>query len=224
MKKIITLLFAIFLFATAYAEVSVPFNGLVVDQDGLGIKTQIEVKDSDKRTASGKDGKFGLTNLMATDVLVVRYKKHRFEIALEGRNSIKIEISDSGELISVAEDAELIAAGAEYVKRRELPSKGGVLTADMIAREGFTTLSDALRAKAPTLIIDGSGSVTIRGVNSIGNHAPALIVCDGMEIASLDVVNVNDVASVEIQKDGTLYGFRGVGGVIVIKTKSGSKR
>jgi outer membrane receptor protein involved in Fe transport len=45
-----------------------------------------------------------------------------------------------------------------------------------------------------------------------------------MEIASLDAVNINDIASVEVQKDGTLYGFRGVGGVISIKTKTGASR
>jgi outer membrane receptor protein involved in Fe transport len=45
-----------------------------------------------------------------------------------------------------------------------------------------------------------------------------------MEIGSINAININDVASVEIQRDGTLYGFKGVGGVIAIKTKSGSKR
>ena len=117
-----------------------------------------------------------------------------------------------------------MAAGMDYVLRRELPTKGGVLTAEMIEREGFSNLADALRAKATSLVIDGAGSVTIRGVNSIGNHAPALIVCDGMEVSSINAVNINDVSSVEIQRDGTLYGFKGVGGVIVIKTKSGAKR
>jgi hypothetical protein len=70
--------------------------------------------------------------------------------------------------------------------------------------------------------LQNASSVVIRGVNSIGNPAPALIVCDGMEIGTINAVNINDVLSVEIQRDGTLYGFRGVGGVIVIKTKSGA--
>ena len=190
----------------------------------MGLKVQVSVKDSDKRTSSGKDGKFGLTNIKADDVLQFRYKKYRFEIGVEGRKSLKITLSATGEVLSAVEDAELTAAGMDYVVRRELPTKGGVLTAEMIEREGFSNLADALRAKATSLIVDGSGNVVIRGVNSIGNPAPALIVCDGMEIGTVNAVNINDVASVEIQRDGTLYGFRGVGGVIVIKTKSGAKR
>lgn len=209
---------------SAYCADNVPFNGLICDIDGLGLKAQITVKGSEKRTVSGKDGKFGLTNIKADDVLQLRYKKLRLEVAVEGRKSAKIVISDEGTIHSVTDDQELVAAGMDHVLRRELPTKGGVLTAEMIEREGFTNLADALRAKATSLIIDGAGNVTIRGVNSIGNHAPALIVCDGMEVGSINAVNINDVASVEIQRDGTLYGFRGVGGVISIKTKSGAKR
>ena len=223
MKRLsIFLLFTICVMAICRAE-SVPFNGLICDVDGLGLKAQIVVKGSEKRAVSGKDGKFGLTNIKADDVLEIRCKKLRFDVAIEGRASVKIVVADDGTLKSVTDEAELVAAGNDYVARRELPSKGGVLTAEMIEREGFSNLADALRAKATSLIVDNSGNVTIRGVNSIGNPAPALIICDGMEIGTVNSVNVNDVASVEIQRDGTLYGFRGVGGVIVIKTKSGSK-
>ena len=224
MKRL--LLFAVLILAAiaGYCADNVPFNALLCDVDGFGIKAQITVKGSEKRAVSGKDGKFGLTNIKADDVLHIRYKKVRLEVAIEGRKSAKIVVGDDGSIVSVTDEAELVAAGADYVLRRELPTKGGVLTAEMIEREGFTNLADALRAKATSLMVDGAGNVTIRGVNSIGNPAPALIVCDGMEVGSVNAVNINDVASVEVQRDGTLYGFRGVGGVIVIKTKSGSKR
>lgn len=206
------------------AQNGVPFNGLVCDVDGVGLKAQIAVKGSDKRTVSNKEGKFGLTDIKSDDVLEIKYKKYRVQVAVEGCKSLKIKLLDNGAIGSVAADANLEAAGDDYVTRRELPTKSGVLTAEMIAREGFTNLADALRAKAPNLTVDSSGSVTIRGVNSIGNHASALIICDGMELSSVNAVNINDVQSVEIQRDGTLYGFRGIGGVVVIKTKSGANR
>ena len=224
MKRLTAFVLSLFAFVNVYSAHNVPFNGLICDIDGLGMKVQISVKGSEKRTVSGKDGKFGLTNIKADDVLQLRYKKLRFEVAVEGRQSLKIVIADDGSLQSVTDEQSLVDAGMDYVLRRELPTKGGVLTAEMIEREGFSNLADALRAKATSLIIDGVGNVVIRGVNSIGNPAPALIVCDGMEIGTINAVNINDVLSVEIQRDGTLYGFRGVGGVIVIKTKSGANR
>ena len=224
MKRLTVFVLSLFAFVNVYSADNVPFNGLICDIDGLGMKVQISVKGSEKRTVSGKDGKFGLTNIKADDVLQLRYKKLRFEVAVDGRQSLKIVIADDGSLQSVTDEQSLVDAGMDYVLRRELPTKGGVLTAEMIEREGFSNLADALRAKATSLIIDGAGNVVIRGVNSIGNPAPALIVCDGMEIGTINAVNINDVLSVEIQRDGTLYGFRGVGGVIVIKTKSGANR
>ena len=224
MKRLFATLLGLFAVMSVCLADNVPFNGVICDVDGLGLKVQISVKGSEKRTISGKDGKFGLTNIKADDVLQLRYKKYRLEVAVEGRKSAKIVISDEGTIQSVVDDQELVAAGMDYVLRRELPSKGGVLTAEMIEREGFTNLADALRAKATSLLIEPSGDVYIRGINSIGNPAPALIICDGMEVGTINAININDVASVEIQRDGTLYGFKGVGGVISIKTKSGAKR
>ncbi len=224
MRRLLVLLSGLFVALSVYASDNVPFNGLVCDVDGLGLKVQISVKGSEKRTVSGKDGKFGLTNLKADDVLQLKYKKLRLDVALEGRRSAKIVISDEGAVQSVTDEKELVDAGMDYVVRRELPSKGGVLTAEMIEREGFTNLADALRAKATSLLIEPSGTIYIRGINSVGNPSPALIICDGMDVGTINAININDVASVEIQRDGTLYGFKGVGGVISIKTKSGAKR
>ena len=224
MKRLFILSVVLLMSVWLYGVNNVPFNGRVCDVDGFGLKAQIEVKGSDKRTVAGKDGKFGLTDIKADDVLQLRYKKYRHQVNVEGRRSIVIVIADDGSIKQLSESQELIDAGMDYVVRRELPAKGGLLTAEVIAREGFTNLADALRAKAPSLMVESASRVIIRGVNSIGNPAPALIVCDGMEIASLDAVNINDIASVEVQKDGTLYGFRGVGGVISIKTKTGASR
>ena len=224
MKRLSILSVVLLVSAWLYGADNVPINGRVCDVDGFGLKVQIEVKGSDKRTVAGKDGKFGLTDIKADDVLQLRYKKYRHQVNVEGRRSIVIVIADDGSIKQLSESQELIDAGMDYVVRRELPAKGGLLTAEVIAREGFTNLADALRAKAPSLMVESASRVIIRGVNSIGNPAPALIVCDGMEIASLDAVNINDIALVEVQKDGTLYGFRGVGGVISIKTKTGASR
>ena len=224
MKRLSILSVVLLVSVWLYGADNVSFNGRVCDVDGFGLKAQIEVKGSDKRTVAGKDGKFGLTDIKADDVLQLRYKKYRHQVNVEGRRSIVIVIADDGSIKQLSESQELIDAGMDYVVRRELPAKGGLLTAEVIAREGFTNLADALRAKAPSLMVESASRVIIRGVNSIGNPAPALIVCDGMEIASLDAVNINDIASVEVQKDGTLYGFRGVGGVISIKTKTGASR
>ena len=125
MKRLTAFVLSLFAFVNVYSADNVPFNGLICDIDGLGMKVQISVKGSEKRTVSGKDGKFGLTNIKADDVLQLRYKKLRFEVAVEGRQSLKIVIADDGSLQSVTDEQSLVDAGMDYVLRRELPTKGG---------------------------------------------------------------------------------------------------
>lgn len=85
----------------------------------------------------------------------------------------------------------------------------------------YTNMLDYLRGRVPGVRVSSDGSINIRGVNSVNAQAAPLILLDGVEIRDINSVNPNDVKSVDVIKDGAtaIYGFRGVGGVISIKTK-----
>jgi len=66
----------------------------------------------------------------------------------------------------------------------------------------------------------------IRGVSSINGSTEPLIVIDGIPSGQtvFRSINPNDIESVTVLKDGaatSIYGNRGAGGVIVVKTKAG---
>ena len=46
-----------------------------------------------------------------------------------------------------------------------------------------------------------------------------LYLVDGVEVSTLDMINLNDVESVEVMKDGTIYGSRGANGIISVHLK-----
>ena len=72
-----------------------------------------------------------------------------------------------------------------------------------------------------------NGEIIIRNtgkVNATNASQAALILVDGSEVARLSMVNVQDVESVTVLKDGTIYGMRGANGVILIKTRSGNSK
>ncbi|MBO7547223.1 MAG: TonB-dependent receptor plug domain-containing protein [Bacteroidales bacterium] len=85
----------------------------------------------------------------------------------------------------------------------------------------YTTMQDYLRGKVPGVRVNSDGTINIRGVNSVNAQAQPLILLDGAEIRDINSVNPNEVKSVDVIKDGAaaIYGFRGVAGVISIKTK-----
>ncbi len=68
-------------------------------------------------------------------------------------------------------------------------------------------------------------NILIRGTRSLGASNNPLIVVDGIPFnGNINDLNQDDVASVEILKDGSstaIYGSRGANGVILITTKRG---
>ncbi|WP_431217586.1 TonB-dependent receptor plug domain-containing protein [Puia sp. P3] len=70
-----------------------------------------------------------------------------------------------------------------------------------------------------------SPSILIRGSRSVKAGNGPLIVVDGIPFqGSIDDINQDDVASVEVLKDASstaIYGSRGANGVILVTTKRG---
>jgi TonB-linked SusC/RagA family outer membrane protein len=72
--------------------------------------------------------------------------------------------------------------------------------------------------------VPGQGSkIFIRGVTNFGNTDP-LVIVDGIE-QDLNLINANDIESVQVLKDGSgsIYGVRGANGVILVTTKKGKR-
>ncbi len=127
--------------------------------------------------------------------------------------------------------------------------------ANVTAQTTLATVSDLLQARAPGLVVGaGSGTpgtaseITIRGYGSLTTNRPVVFI-DGVRIdtdnignfgasgsgtsqlsgqttSALDMVNPQDIESVEVLKGpaaATLYGADAAGGVIQIITKKGTR-
>lgn len=195
----------------------VPFNGLITDASGKGIKARIDVKNSEKYTVADRKGQFGLTDIAPTDTLTVRYRRTTHEIPVAGRHSLKIVWLDDNPTCD--EDEQLVDFGFGYVNRREYTSSSTGLTGSEILRKGFTDLQSAILALVPGVQLI-NGEIVIRGISSINSSSAALLICDGSELRDLNTINIYDVKSVEVLKGSNMYGLRGGNGVIVIRTRS----
>lgn len=220
MKK--TLLILIFLWAGmllshAQEESSdQPFNGLITNLAGRGVKVKISVKHSNKRTVSDKSGKFGLTNVSPDDTLILTQKGRTIQIPIEGRKSLKVVwTSDTP---TYEEDQALVDTGFGYIKRREYTSSSSNLTGEMMIKKGYSDVQVAVLALVPGLQLI-NGEIMIRGIGSINSANKALILFDGIPINSLQGLDIHDVESVEVQKGSNMYGLRGGNGVIIVRSK-----
>ena len=66
--------------------------------------------------------------------------------------------------------------------------------------------------------------IRLRGLSTLGANSSPLIIIDGVLNADLNTVDPNDIASVDVLKDGSaaaIYGTQAASGVIIITTKKG---
>ena len=218
MKRLLSLLVVLVassFVAMAQGEKGIPFNGLIITEEGYGVqKMKVQVKGRSRHTVSDKQGRFGLTDVPADAVLEFSYKKIRFELPVNGRRSMRVILVD-GSVRGVEESQELIDTGYGYVKRREQSSNSGVITGEELRSLGQMDLQEALLGLVPGLQLT-NGDLTLRGATSINASTAPLIFVDGMETTTLSNVSINEVESVSVSRDGSMYGARGANGVIHI--------
>ena len=198
----------------------VPFNGLILDGNGKPYaKVRITVVGSEKRTTTDKDGRFGLTNLPKDAVLNLSHKTiDDLKVPVSGRKSLRIVVAD-GQLADAQCSQELEDAGFFYVRKRE-QTASGVITGEELRRSNHTDLETALLSRVSGLVrVDGR--LQLRGFYSVNAEPITLLLVDGMQVPDFSGVNIKEVESVTIHKDGSsVYGLRGFAGAIAVKLRS----
>ena len=122
--------------------------------------------------------------------------------------------------------ADVVQIGYGATTKDKLTTPVSSVKVDENQVGSYNNIIDYIRGRVPGVTIgpdDGTGKpkITIRGNSSINSGGDPLILVDNVE-TPLMTVNPNDVYSVDVIKDSaaSIYGMRGVNGVILIKTKS----
>lgn len=126
---------------------------------------------------------------------------------------------------------ETVVVGYGTQKKVNLTGAITTVASKDLENRSAHSLTNMLQGSVPGLNIStssgvpgSSGSLNIRGVTSI-NDAEPIVVIDGA-IGELENVNPNDVASISVIKDAAaaaVYGARAAYGVILITTKEGNE-
>nr|WP_121273193.1 TonB-dependent receptor [Pedobacter schmidteae] len=130
---------------------------------------------------------------------------------------------------------EVVVVGYGTQKRSDITGSVTSVPKERLAGLPVTNVLSAiqgttagLNVSSPSSVPGSSPSVLVRGVNSINAGTGPLTVIDGVPFSnlggSMNDINPNDIASIEILKDASavaIYGTRGSSGVILITTKRG---
>lgn len=144
---------------------------------------------------------------------------------INGRTSIDFLLGNSSDgqgIINIENPAnETVDIGITNVNSRSLSSTINTLDVSGDENSTYQDIYDMIAGRVPGVDVAGK-KVRIRGVNSIVSNNDPLFVVNGIPLNSIDHILPQDVESISILKgpSATIYGSRGVNGVIVIKLKS----
>jgi len=233
MRKFLTKLIFVFTFIIGmfvsvygYAQQTLTINGEVVDAQGQPVMGASVLQErTSNGTMTGIDGKFLLKVPSEAKVKVSFVGYVTQEITVQNQTYLKIVLQENSKVLN-----DVVVIGYGIAKKSDLTGSVGSVGSKDLAGAPVQNLGQALQGKISGVLIDDNGApgsdvtIKIRGLGTINNSNP-LVVIDGVPTdLSLSALNMNDVDRVDVLKDASataIYGSRGANGVVMITTKSG---
>ncbi len=221
---------------------SVLFSANAVDKNIVGIVRDAQSKDpinaaqisllNEKVSATTNEkGQFSIkSDSKGTLIQVKAFNYAVREISLRGKDSIIIELYPDG-FTSILNQG---LTGASIEKMNVLEKSTSLSPDDEIGLKMLGNVRSISRSASTAI----GSAMFVRGINSLVANSQPLFIVDGtirnnlVNIGSihdgfysnpLANIEMSDIESVELLKDGTaIYGAKGANGVVIIKTKRGN--
>ena len=225
--KLITLVAFAFMLMTYGQNVTV--SGTIIEaSSGIPLPgVNVILKNTSKGASTDFDGNFTLNDVPLNSVIVVSYLGFvTQEITIVNSDPLNIAMQEDAESLT-----EVVVIGYGTQTKKEVTGAVSVVSSETIEALKPQRIEQALQGQVAGVNITSSSgapgaglNINIRGISTNGDNRP-LILVDGNVIENLDVLNPNDIESINVLKDATagIYGVRAANGVILIKTKSGRK-
>ena len=232
LRRILSGIFLIGMFVTAAAQQNRQdaVKGTVLDdKQAPAVGATIVVKGTNRGTIADGQGKFSIeaSSRDTLQISLIGYLPQ--EIPVGSQAEVTVWLKEN--LLSI-EDVVVVGFG---VQRKETVT-GAInsIGSKEILRSPTANVTNALAGKMAGLTAvqrggepgkDGA-TFKIRGIGTLneGSESAPLILIDGIERTSLDVIDPNEIETINILKDASataVYGVRGANGVILVTTKTG---
>jgi len=206
-------------------------TGIVSDENsqpvpGVGVKSA-----SGKTAVTDASGKFAIAVTGPAEVLTFTFIGYETQTrpAGSGNAPLNIKLVPS---TTTLENVEVVAVGYGNLATREVTSSVAHVGTEDFRQSGARNPLDLIQGKVAGLQLSrpqGSNpnaqvSVQLRGAVTTQGSATPLYVIDGIPGGNPNLLQQDDIASIDILKDGSgaaIYGTSANAGVIIITTKKG---
>lgn len=232
-------LFAIFVFANTstnrlYAQsVNTEVTGVILDVKGLPVPgATIKNEITAKVAISDGNGRYKITATKGESLLYTFIGYITKTIVLGSQTQLNVTLIEASD--KMLNDVVVVGYGTQ--KRSDVTGSVVSVPKARLSQLPVTNVLQSIEGAVAGVNVTTTSSVPgsqpnalIRGQNSITAGSGPYVVVDGVPLSktggSLNDINPNDIASVEILKDASataIYGTNGSNGVILITTKRGT--
>ncbi|MFV0270368.1 MAG: SusC/RagA family TonB-linked outer membrane protein [Macellibacteroides fermentans] len=202
-------------------------TGKVTDSKGEALPfVNVVIKGSTIGTATDLSGNYEIAVNGDVTLIFSQIGLKDYEINTSGKEKINVILIEDNVQLN-----EVVVVGFNEVERKHVASSIVSVDVDKMKSRPIFKLEEGFSGTIPgATLMQGSnlpgsipGTISIRGLSTLQNAAP-LVIVDGME-QSLTDIDPNQIKSINVLKDAasaSMYGSRGANGVIIIETERGS--
>ncbi|WP_240768758.1 SusC/RagA family TonB-linked outer membrane protein [Olivibacter sp. XZL3] len=188
----------------------------------------VSVKGGDSRTQTDANGAFEL-QVSPNSVLQFLYLGYvTKEEPISNRMVVNVSLSPDVQSL----EEVTVSVGYGTLKQREVTSAVAHVDTAQFRQGGARNPLDLIQGKVAGLQVTRSGgsdpnsgvAVQLRGVVTVTGSASPLYVIDGIPGGNMDLLQQDDILSIDVLKDGSgaaIYGSSANAGVILVTTKKG---
>lgn len=198
------------------------------EQDGSAMQgVSISVKGSPTGAYTDAQGNFNIEVPFTSSILVFSYTGFETkEVNAGTASTLNVSLATTQAALN-----EVVVIGYGTARKSDLTGAVATVKGERLLDRPSQDITQALQGRVPGVDVSVNTSapgeaarIRIRGVTSINSSLEPLYVVDGVIGVPGNILNPNDIASIEVLKDASataIYGARGANGVIIISTKRG---
>jgi TonB-linked SusC/RagA family outer membrane protein len=222
---LILLMLALF---TSAANSQTKITGTVTDSASNPLRgATVSVSGTKEATTTNDKGDFSISAKPGSTISISMVGFTSFTVKVDNQTNIIAHLQHETSNLS-----DIVVVGYGTQKRLLVTSAISNVSGKVLNAVPVLQVSEALQGRVAGVSVVNNGSpgtspiVRIRGISSISYASDPLYVVDGFPGVNIATLDVRDVQSVDVLKDASasaIYGSRATNGVILITTKKGRR-
>lgn len=204
----------------------ITITGTVVDASDHPVSNAIVMIDGKNTTVvTGQSGEFKIKVRGDAERLgIFTFTNGIKEEAIEGRTEINFKFSTAGDQRQadqgIEPGEEAVNTGYSYVKKKNLTKEISRIDGTNKKYASYRTIFEMITREVPGVRISGN-DIIIQDSKDFFGSVKALLIVDGVYVDDISNISPAVVESIEVLKGtaASMYGSRGYGGAVIIKTK-----